>query len=111
MENSRLRAAVFLCLLVALVGASIAGCGGGGSSSSSTAETTTEAEAPPAEPEGEPETEESGGLALAPAFTSDELNEEAGDNWITNGGTSPTTATRPWTKSTPKTSKNSKATG
>ncbi|HVV89086.1 MAG TPA: PQQ-binding-like beta-propeller repeat protein [Solirubrobacterales bacterium] len=26
------------------------------------------------------------GIALAPAFTSDELNEEAGDNWITNGG-------------------------
>jgi len=86
MKNSRLRAAVFLCLLLALVGASIAGCGGGGSSSSSTAETTTEAEAPPAESEGEMETEESGGLALAPAFTSDELNEEAGDNWITNGG-------------------------
>jgi quinohemoprotein ethanol dehydrogenase len=86
MENSRLRAAVFLCLLLALVGASIAGCGGGGSSSSSTAETTTEAATPPAESEGEAETEESGGLALAPAFTSDELNEEAGDNWITNGG-------------------------
>jgi alcohol dehydrogenase (cytochrome c) len=26
------------------------------------------------------------GIALAPEFTSDELNEEAGANWITNGG-------------------------
>jgi quinohemoprotein ethanol dehydrogenase len=87
MESSRLRGAVFLCLLLALVGALIAGCGGGGSSSSSTAETTTEAEAPPpAESETEPEAEEEGGLALAPSFTSDELSEEAGDNWITNGG-------------------------
>ncbi len=28
----------------------------------------------------------SNGIALAPAFTSDELFEHAGDNWITNGG-------------------------
>jgi quinohemoprotein ethanol dehydrogenase len=26
------------------------------------------------------------GIALAPEFTSEELNEEAGENWITNGG-------------------------
>jgi alcohol dehydrogenase (cytochrome c) len=83
MENSRLRGSVLLCLLIALLGAVLlSGCGGGGSSSSSTAETTTEAE----KPAGEAETAEEGGLALAPAFTSDELNEEAGDNWITNGG-------------------------
>ena len=29
---------------------------------------------------------ESGGIALAPEFSSDELYEHAGDNWITNGG-------------------------
>ncbi len=28
----------------------------------------------------------SNGIALAPTFSSDELNEQAGDNWITNGG-------------------------
>jgi quinohemoprotein ethanol dehydrogenase len=28
----------------------------------------------------------SNGISLAPTFTSDELNEQAGDNWITNGG-------------------------
>jgi quinohemoprotein ethanol dehydrogenase len=83
MQNSRLRGAVLLCLLLAVLGAGlISGCGGGGSSSSSTAETTTETE----QPAEEAETAESGGLTLAPAFTSDELNEEAGDNWITNGG-------------------------
>src|SRR5262245_27031947 len=74
-----LRGSVLLCLLVTLVGALvIAGCGGGGSSSSSsTAETTAEAEA---------ETSEAGGIAAAPAFTSEELGAEAGANWITNGG-------------------------
>jgi alcohol dehydrogenase (cytochrome c) len=81
MESSRLRGSVVLCLFLALVGAAlIAGCGGGGSSTSPTAESATEA--PPAE---ESEAAE-GGIALAPAFTADELNEEAGDNWITNGG-------------------------
>ena len=33
------------------------------------------------EPEAESTT-----IAMAPAFTSEELNEHAGDNWITNGG-------------------------
>jgi quinohemoprotein ethanol dehydrogenase len=28
----------------------------------------------------------SNGISLAPTFSSDELNEQAGDNWITNGG-------------------------
>jgi quinohemoprotein ethanol dehydrogenase len=28
----------------------------------------------------------SNGITLAPAFTAEELNEEVGDNWITNGG-------------------------
>jgi quinohemoprotein ethanol dehydrogenase len=79
MESSRLRGSVVLCLFLALVGAVlIAGCGGGGSSTS--AESATEAQ-----PAAESETTE-GGIALAPAFSSDELNEEAGDNWITNGG-------------------------
>jgi quinohemoprotein ethanol dehydrogenase len=39
----------------------------------------------PAETEAEPE-EEEGGIVEAPVFTSEELNEHAGDNWITNGG-------------------------
>ncbi|HJZ35165.1 MAG TPA: PQQ-binding-like beta-propeller repeat protein, partial [Solirubrobacterales bacterium] len=73
-----------LISLLALLGALvIAGCGGGSSSSS----TTTTEETAPAETEKEPaETAESEGIAEAPAFTSDELNEEAGANWITNGG-------------------------
>jgi alcohol dehydrogenase (cytochrome c) len=36
--------------------------------------------------EGEEETASSGEIAEAPAFTADEIEEEAGDNWITNGG-------------------------
>jgi quinohemoprotein ethanol dehydrogenase len=81
MGSKRLRGSVLLCLLIALVGALvIAGCGGG--SSSSTTETTTPAET--TEP-AEAETAE-GGIVAAPAFTSDELSEEAGGNWVTNGG-------------------------
>jgi quinohemoprotein ethanol dehydrogenase len=84
MGSTRLRMSVLVCLLIGLIAAlAIAGCGGGSSSSSSTTETTEEAKAP-AEPETE--TAESEGIALAPEFTSDELNEPAGDNWITNGG-------------------------
>jgi quinohemoprotein ethanol dehydrogenase len=87
MPSRRLRGSVLLCLLIALVGAvAIAGCGGGGSSSSSS--TTSEAPAEPAETAeapAEPEAEAST-IAMAPAFTSDELNEHAADNWITNGG-------------------------
>jgi quinohemoprotein ethanol dehydrogenase len=87
MGSKRLRAVVFLCFCLALVGALvISGCGGGGSSSSTT---TTTAEPEPAETEetGEAEAEEEeGGIAMAPEFTSEELNEPAGGNWITNGG-------------------------
>jgi quinohemoprotein ethanol dehydrogenase len=82
MGGKRFRASFLLCLLVALVGALvIAGCGGGGSSSSSsTAETTTEETTETAE------TPEEGGIAAAPAFTSEELEAEAGEDWATNGG-------------------------
>jgi quinohemoprotein ethanol dehydrogenase len=81
MGSKRLRAVVFLCLVLALIGAVvISGCGGGGSSSS-TPSTTAEPETAETG-----ESEEEGGIAAAPEFTSDELNEPAGDNWITNGG-------------------------
>jgi quinohemoprotein ethanol dehydrogenase len=89
MGSKRLRVSVLLCLLVGLIAAlAIAGCGGGGSSSSSTTETTEESKEP-AENGSEPaeaETAESEGIAAAPEFTSEELNEPAGDNWISNGG-------------------------
>jgi quinohemoprotein ethanol dehydrogenase len=51
------------------------------------ATTSTESESAATESaeEGEQVTA-SNGIALAPEFTSDELNEQAGDNWITNGG-------------------------
>jgi quinohemoprotein ethanol dehydrogenase len=70
-------AALFMALAAAVV---LAACGGSGGStaSSSTESTTTESE--PAE------TAESGGITPAPEFTSDELSEHAGANWITNGG-------------------------
>ena len=79
----RRRGLVLISLLALLGALVIAGCGGGGSSSSTT--TTTE-ETAPAETETEPAETAEGGIAEAPAFTSDELNEEAGANWITNGG-------------------------
>ncbi len=90
MGTKRLRGPVLLCLLVGLIAAvAVAGCGGG-SSSSSTTETTEETQEPaatePAETEAETETAESEGIALAPEFTTEELSEPAGDNWITNGG-------------------------
>jgi quinohemoprotein ethanol dehydrogenase len=78
------RRGLVLVSLLALSGALvIAGCGGGSSSSSTTSTTTTTEETEPAETET---AEAEGGIAEAPAFTSDELNEEAGANWITNGG-------------------------
>jgi quinohemoprotein ethanol dehydrogenase len=64
-------ATLLLALVAALV---LAACGGSGG-------TTATGESEPAEAE----TSE-GGIAMAPAFTSDELSEEAGANWITNGG-------------------------
>jgi quinohemoprotein ethanol dehydrogenase len=47
--------------------------------------TSTEATASEESAEGEAVTA-SNGIALAPEFTSDELFESAGDNWVTNGG-------------------------
>src|ERR1700760_3422810 len=88
MGSKRFRGSVLLCLLIGLIAALvIAGCGGGSSSSSSsTTETTEEETKEPAETEAEPETAESEGIAAAPEFTSEELYEPAGANWVTNGG-------------------------
>src|ERR1700760_3304628 len=71
-------AAALMALVAALV---LAACGGGGSSSS----TSTSTEPVETEAETEPTSEE-GGIAVAPEFTSEELYEHAGDNWVTNGG-------------------------
>src|SRR6202012_5801225 len=77
------RRGLVLVSLLALLALFVAACGGGSSSSSTTSTTTTsEEETEPAETE----TAESGGIAEAPEFTSDELNEQPGANWITNGG-------------------------
>jgi alcohol dehydrogenase (cytochrome c) len=71
-----------LTLLLALAAAVVlAACGGSGGTST-TSSTATEAE--PAETE--PAETEEGGIAAAPQFTSEELFEPAGDNWVTNGG-------------------------
>jgi quinohemoprotein ethanol dehydrogenase len=71
-------ATLLLALAAAIV---LAACGGsGGTTTSSSTATTEESEAEPTE------TSEEGGITPAPAFTSDELYEEAGANWITNGG-------------------------
>jgi alcohol dehydrogenase (cytochrome c) len=63
-------ASLFLAIAAALV---LAACGG----SNGTTTTTSAAGGGG---------ESSGAIVAAPAFTSDELNEEAGGNWITNGG-------------------------
>jgi quinohemoprotein ethanol dehydrogenase len=87
MGSKRFRGSILLCLLVGLIAALvIAGCGGGSSSSSSSTTETTEETKEPAETEAEPETAESEGIAAAPEFTSEELYEPAGANWVTNGG-------------------------
>jgi alcohol dehydrogenase (cytochrome c) len=65
-------ATLLLALVAALV---LAACGGSGG--------TTTSATTPAETE---ETSEEGGIAAAPAFSTDELGEHAGANWITNGG-------------------------
>src|SRR5882757_4102201 len=70
-------ATLLLALVAALV---LAACGG--SSGTTTSSSTAPAESEPAEAE----TTEEGGITLAPEFTSDELYEAAGANWITNGG-------------------------
>jgi alcohol dehydrogenase (cytochrome c) len=67
-------------LLLALVAAlTLAACGGSGG-------TTTSSSTAPAESESEPAETEEGGIAAAPEFSSEELYEHAGDNWVTNGG-------------------------
>jgi alcohol dehydrogenase (cytochrome c) len=71
-------ATLLLALVAALV---LAACGGSGGTTESSS--TAPAESEPAETE---ETSEEGGVAAAPVFTSEELYEHAGDNWITNGG-------------------------
>jgi quinohemoprotein ethanol dehydrogenase len=89
MGSKRFRGSILLCLLVGLIAALvIAGCGGGSSSSSSSTTETTEETKEPAETETEtePETAESEGIAAAPEFTSEELYEPAGANWVSNGG-------------------------
>jgi alcohol dehydrogenase (cytochrome c) len=68
-------ATLFLALAAAVV---LAACGGSGGTTTTSSTTTSESE--PAE------TAESGGITPAPEFTSDELSETAGANWITNGG-------------------------
>src|SRR3954447_16906817 len=78
----------FVALLLALAAAVVlAACGGSGgtTTTSSTAGGGESTEA--AEPEST-ETSEEGGIVAAPEFTSEELFEYPGDNWITsNGGT------------------------
>jgi quinohemoprotein ethanol dehydrogenase len=67
MGGSRRRTSVLFLFAVILAGAVIAGCGGSGGT------VTTSADAPTA-------------ISAAPEFSSDELFEHAGDNWISNGG-------------------------
>ena len=67
-------AALFMALAASVV---LAACGG------SNGTTTTSATGGGGE---STEAGESAGIALAPEFSSDELYEHAGDNWITNGG-------------------------
>jgi quinohemoprotein ethanol dehydrogenase len=75
-------AALFLALAAAVV---LAACGGSGGTTTSSSTATTEESTEPAET-AETETGEEGGIAVAPEFTSEELWEEPGANWITNGG-------------------------
>src|SRR6202012_2995786 len=86
-KGSRRRGSFLLLLLVLAVGVVVlAACGGsGGTTTSSTATPEEVSEASGGEGETA-ETAEEGAVAMAPAFTADELNEEAGANWITNGG-------------------------
>jgi quinohemoprotein ethanol dehydrogenase len=89
MGSKRVRGSVFLALLVGLIGALvIAGCGGsGGTTTTSSTPAPEEAETTTESTEEAPEeTAESEGIVAAPAFTSAELSEVPGDNWITNGG-------------------------
>ena len=69
-------AIALLALVAALV---LAACGGSGG-------TTTELHRARGKESEPAETSEEGGIAAAPEFTSEELYEHAGDNWISNGG-------------------------
>src|SRR6201999_2084092 len=73
-------ATLFLALAAVLV---LAACGGSGGTTTTSSTSTEESE--PAEAETA-ESAEGGGIAAAPEFTSEELFEPAGENWITNGG-------------------------
>jgi quinohemoprotein ethanol dehydrogenase len=90
MRGSRRRGSLLIGLFAVLVAAVvIAGCGGSGGTTTTTTteeveETKETAEAPETEPAEEEEQEE--GIAAAPEFTSEELNEEPTENWVTNGG-------------------------
>jgi quinohemoprotein ethanol dehydrogenase len=80
--SSRLggRGLFVLALLAALVAAvALAACGGSGGTTT-TSSTSTESS------ESSESAETSGGIAMAPEFTAEELYEHSGDNWITNGG-------------------------
>jgi quinohemoprotein ethanol dehydrogenase len=75
-------AALLLALAASVVLAACGGSGGTTTTSSTAGESTESAESE------SPETKEEGGIVMAPAFTSEELFEHPGDNWITsNGGT------------------------
>jgi PQQ-dependent dehydrogenase (methanol/ethanol family) len=87
-ESPRTRLRLLLLATVGLLAlvVVVTGCGGGGSSSTST---STEAETKPAEEQPETEetaTEEPEGYSYPTAFTSEELTEPAGKNWIDYGG-------------------------
>src|ERR1700754_3620733 len=76
-------AAVLLGFVTALA---LAACGGSGGTTTTRQGATSEpAETEPATEE--PATATTEGIVPAPAFTTAELEETPGDNWITNGGT------------------------
>jgi quinohemoprotein ethanol dehydrogenase len=83
-EGRRLWIAALLMALAAAV--VLAACGGSGGTTTSSSTATTEESTEPAETAEAPEAEEEGGIAAAPEFTSEELYEHAGANWLTNGG-------------------------
>src|ERR1700761_4278224 len=86
MRGSRGRGSLLIGLFAVLIAAAvIAGCGGssGTTTTTTTEETKETAEAPETEPA---EAAEEEGIAAAPEFTSEELNEEPTENWVTNGG-------------------------
>jgi alcohol dehydrogenase (cytochrome c) len=79
METKSGRAFLALLLIAIIGGVVVTGCGGSGG----TTTTSSTAESGGGE---STEASESGGIAMAPAFSSEELYEHAGADWITNGG-------------------------